>query len=148
MQAKGHSKRRQAKESYIPKNASLCILNNHSELRHHHFSRIPRPPISYWCIIRIFVPGHALHEKGLQRQKNVSPPVRSQEQRAPLGPLINRLSTSFQPVVNRSLGYGPCGGSRYSWREPLRMSAMEGASSMRPSPPCTSPHPTLPFPAP
>ena len=30
-------------------------------------------------------------------------------------------------------GYGRCGGSRYLWREPLRMKAMEGASCIRPS---------------
>ena len=36
------------------------------------------------------VPGHALHEKGLQRQKGVVPLVGSQEERALLVPLINR----------------------------------------------------------
>ena len=36
------------------------------------------------------IPGHALHEKGLQRQKGVVPLVGSQEERALLGPLINR----------------------------------------------------------
>ena len=36
------------------------------------------------------VPGHALHEKGLQRQKGVVPLVGSQEQRALLVPVINR----------------------------------------------------------
>ena len=35
-------------------------------------------------------PGHALHEKGLQRQKGVVPLVGSQEQRALLVPPINR----------------------------------------------------------
>ena len=35
-------------------------------------------------------PGHALHEKGLQRQKGIVPLVGSQEQRALLVPLINR----------------------------------------------------------
>ena len=35
-------------------------------------------------------PGHALHEKGLQRRKGVVPLVGSQEQRALLAPLINR----------------------------------------------------------
>ena len=38
----------------------------------------------------IIIPGHALHEKGLQRQKNVGPLVGSQEQRALLVPLITR----------------------------------------------------------
>ena len=32
------------------------------------------------------LPGHALHEKGVQRQKNVGPIVSSQERRALLGP--------------------------------------------------------------
>ena len=36
------------------------------------------------------VPGHALHEKGLQRQKGVGPLVGSQEERALLVPVINR----------------------------------------------------------
>ena len=39
---------------------------------------------------RNYIPGHALHEKGLQKQKGVVPLVGSQEQRAPLVPLINR----------------------------------------------------------
>ena len=38
----------------------------------------------------VVFPGHALHEKGLQRQKGVVPLVGSQEQRALLVPLINR----------------------------------------------------------
>ena len=37
------------------------------------------------------VPGHALHEKGLQLQKGVVPLVGSQEQRALLVPVINRF---------------------------------------------------------
>ena len=36
------------------------------------------------------VPGHALHEKGLQRQKGFGPLVGSQEQRALLVLVINR----------------------------------------------------------
>ena len=50
---------------------------------------------------RLFVllPGHALHEKGLQRQKGDGPLVSSQEQRALLVPLMNRLSTAdFVPL--------------------------------------------------
>ena len=35
-------------------------------------------------------PGHALHEKGLQKQKGVGPLVTSQEQRALLVPRLNR----------------------------------------------------------
>ena len=39
---------------------------------------------------RRLIPGHALHEKGLQRRKSNVPLVGSQEQRALLVPLINR----------------------------------------------------------
>ena len=46
-------------------------------------------------------PGHALHEKGLQRQLGVGTLVRNQERRAAVVPRINRLSTGYQPVVNR-----------------------------------------------
>ena len=49
------------------------------------------------------IPGHALHEKGLQRQTGVGPLVSSQEQRALLVSVISRLSTNCQPVVNCSL---------------------------------------------
>ena len=48
------------------------------------------------------VPGHALHEKGLQRQtkKNDGPLVSSQEEKALLVPLINRLSSGdFVPTL-------------------------------------------------
>ena len=40
-------------------------------------------------------------KKGLQRQKGVVPLVSSQEERALLVPLINRLQTADKPVVNR-----------------------------------------------
>ena len=46
-----------------------------------------------------FIPGHALHEKSLQKQKSIGPLVRSQEQRALLVPRINRLPTARQLVV-------------------------------------------------
>ena len=36
------------------------------------------------------VPGHACHEKGLQRQKGVDPLVSNQERRAAVDPVINR----------------------------------------------------------
>ena len=36
------------------------------------------------------IPGHALHEKGLQRQKSVGTLVSNQERRALAVPLINR----------------------------------------------------------
>ena len=49
----------------------------------------------------MFLPGHALHEKGLQRQIGVGTLVSSQERRALVVPLINRLSTAGQPRVNR-----------------------------------------------
>ena len=49
------------------------------------------------------IPGHALHEKGLQRQTGVGPLVSSQERRAAVVPLINRLSTAGKPPVNRGL---------------------------------------------
>ena len=39
------------------------------------------------------IPGHVLHEKGLQRQ-GVGTLVRSQERRAAFVPVINRLSTA------------------------------------------------------
>ena len=39
-------------------------------------------------------PGHALHEKGLLRQKSVVPLVGSKEQRALFVPVINRGSTA------------------------------------------------------
>ena len=45
------------------------------------------------------VPGYALREKGLQRQKGAGPLVSSQEHRALLVPRINRLSTGCQPLV-------------------------------------------------
>ena len=40
-----------------------------------------------------------MHEKGLQRQKGVGPLVGSQERRALLVPLINRLQSACQPLV-------------------------------------------------
>ena len=49
----------------------------------------------------MLVPGHALHEKGLQRQIGVGTLVSSQERRALAVPLINRGSTAGQPLVNR-----------------------------------------------
>ena len=45
-------------------------------------------------------PGHALHEKGLQRQIGVGTLVSNQERSAPAVPLINRLSSAGQPLVN------------------------------------------------
>ena len=47
------------------------------------------------------IPGHALHENGLQRQIGVGTLFSSQERRALAVPLINRLSTTGQPRVNR-----------------------------------------------
>ena len=50
---------------------------------------------------QLFVPfpGHALHDKGLQRQKGVGPLVNSQGRRALFVPVINRLSTAGQPLI-------------------------------------------------
>ena len=47
------------------------------------------------------VPGHALHEKGLQRQIAVGTLVNSQQRRALAVPRLNRWSTAGQPLVNR-----------------------------------------------
>ena len=47
------------------------------------------------------IPGHALHEKGLQRQKGVGTLVSSQEQRALLVPVINRGKTADKPRISR-----------------------------------------------
>ena len=48
-----------------------------------------------------FVPGHALYEKGLQRQIGVGTLVSSQERRGLAVPSTNRGSTAGQPLVNR-----------------------------------------------
>ena len=57
---------------------------------------------SAWTVPELLgVPGHALHEKGLQRQKGAGPLVSSQEQRALLVLVINRGSTGCQLRVNR-----------------------------------------------
>ena len=45
------------------------------------------------------VPGHALHEEGLQRQIGVGTLVSSQERRALFVPLINRWSNAGQPLI-------------------------------------------------
>ena len=45
------------------------------------------------------IPGHALHEKGLQRQIGVGTLVSSQERRALVAPRINRRITAGQPLV-------------------------------------------------
>ena len=48
----------------------------------------------HWSKGNIQIPGHALHENGLQGQKGVGPLVSSQEQRALFVPRLNRLSTA------------------------------------------------------
>ena len=57
-------------------------------------------------LIRI-IPGHALHEKGLQRHMGDGPLVSSSERRAGFVPRINRLSTGpdflFPTGLSRSL---------------------------------------------
>ena len=50
------------------------------------------------------IPGHALHEEGLQRQIGVGTQVSSQERRAAVFPRINRLSTDRQSRVCSSVG--------------------------------------------
>ena len=50
------------------------------------------------------VPGHALHEEGLQRQIGVGTLVNSQQRRALAVPVLNRGQTAGQPVVNRLFG--------------------------------------------
>ena len=67
----------------------------------------------YHVWARIVFPGHALHEKGLQRQKSAGPLVSSQEERALLVPLINRGSTGDEPRVNRGFCF-PIGLHRIS----------------------------------
>ena len=44
--------------------------------------------------------GHALHEKGIQRQKAVRTLVNSQQRRALAVPLLNSCSTADEPLVN------------------------------------------------
>ena len=53
------------------------------------------PPVTLFLI-----PGHALHEKGLQRQKGAGPLVNSQERRARFVPRI-------QPRIQRGSNAGP-----------------------------------------
>ena len=49
--------------------------------------------------VGVLVPGHALHEKGSQRQKGVGSLVSSQQRRALPVPMTNRLSTAgFAPA--------------------------------------------------
>ena len=48
------------------------------------------------------IPGHALHEKGLQRQIAVGTLVNSQQRRALAVPRLNRWSTAGEPLVNRT----------------------------------------------
>ena len=45
------------------------------------------------------IPGHALHEKGLQGQVGDGTVVHSQERRAAIAPWISRLSTADKPRV-------------------------------------------------
>ena len=58
-------------------------------------NRLFRLP-THWANIFVILsggqelPGHALHEKGLQRQKGFGPLVSSQDERALLVPLMNR----------------------------------------------------------
>ena len=56
-------------------------------------------PKSVFGVPRCHFPGHALHEKGLQRQKGVVPLVGSQDERALFVPRLNRLSIAGQARV-------------------------------------------------
>ena len=56
---------------------------------------------AYQTLNSLPIPGHALHEKGLQRQISVGTLVSSQERRALAVLVVNRLSTAGQPRVNR-----------------------------------------------
>ena len=60
---------------------------------------LKRSPSTVYFEEKKFIPGHALHMKGLQRQIGVCTLVSSQEQRARLVPVTNRLSTAGQPGV-------------------------------------------------
>ena len=55
------------------------------------YAELPRP-----CRLVCWIPGHALHEEGLQRQIGVGPQVSSQERTAAVVPLINRSSTGYR----------------------------------------------------
>ena len=45
-------------------------------------------------VVVVLVPGHSLHEKGVQRQIGVGTLVSNKERRAAVVPRINRLSTA------------------------------------------------------
>ena len=61
----------------------------------------PARGVSGFWIRQVYVPGHALHEKGLQRKISVGTFVCSQGRRALFVSLINRGETGDEPVVNR-----------------------------------------------
>ena len=81
---------------------SLCVSRYNDTVLYPLVLRREQPPLfapfSRTCLA---CPGRALHEKGLQRQIGVGTLVSSQERRAPAVPLINRLATAGQPLVNR-----------------------------------------------
>ena len=58
-------------------------------------------PFYHHECFEIPIPGHALHERGLQRHIGDDTLVSSQQRRALAISLINRLSTADEPVVNR-----------------------------------------------
>ena len=53
-------------------------------------------------VVVVVLLGHALHEKGLQRQNGDGTLVRSRERRAAVVPRMNQISTGCQPRVNRT----------------------------------------------
>ena len=57
------------------------------------------------------VPGHALHEKGLQRQLAVGTLVNRQQRRALAVPLLNRGQIADEPRANR----GFCSSTGLHW---------------------------------
>ena len=84
-------------------NNSVGIQSCPTPPRHSAVRPDPTRPWYVWVLdstsftvsyILIRTPGHALLEKGLQRQKGAGPLVSSQEERALLVPLLNRLSTA------------------------------------------------------
>ena len=77
------------------------------------------------------IPGHALHEKGLQRQKSLGPLVSNQEERALLLPVINRGSTAdFVPAFGlHRISLVRASGEAFKGRV---FDALEGTRNSRP----------------
>ena len=81
----------------------------------------------------VFLPGHALHEKGLQRLKGVAPLVSSQAERALLVLVINRGSTAdFVPRGDKDACLR---GEQFFWHPVLPDSAQPLRRAPRPDSP-------------